>query len=444
MAEIHPFRAYRYNPNKVALSQVLTQPYDKISPEMQERYYAASPYNLISVEKGPSFQSDTDTNNVYTRAAKSLQGWIADDVLVQDAAPAIYVYSQEFVVPGTTAPHTRTGLIALGRVEDYDANVVFRHERTLAAPKADRLELLRRTQTQTGQLFMLYDDPADEVERLIQKITSTPAPVELNDEYNVTHRLWPVSDQALIQRIAKALADKKLVIADGHHRYETALNFRNESRIRAGSNSNHRNAPYEFAMMTLFNIRSEGLTILPTHRVVRDLKSFDFERLRECASQYFDWYGYPFADAHEREATFQKFRSDLENRGRAAHAIGIYARNGAFYLFVLKKTADLEELLPDVPGPVRELDVILLHRLILEKCLGITAEAVVGEKNIVYEREMESAIAQVDNKQAQVACLLNPVRVNQVTEIALGGDVMPQKSTDFYPKLLSGIANYRY
>jgi uncharacterized protein (DUF1015 family) len=444
MADIRPFRAYRYDPARVELSRVLTQPYDKISPEMQERYFAASPYNLISVEKGLTFEGDTPESNVYTRAEKKLEDWIAEAVLVQDAAPAIYVYSQEYVVPGTSTSRTRTGLIALGRIEDYDAAVVFRHERTLAAPKADRLELLRRTQTQTGQLFMLYDDASGKVESAIRKATAAAPAAEMRDEYGVVHRLWPVMDDASIQQLTIALADKKLVIADGHHRYETALNFRNENRAKNGLNGNQRNEPYEFAMMTLFNTRSEGLTILPTHRVVRNVKSFSFERLRECASQYFDWYGYPFASAAERSATFQRFRGDLENRGRSAHAIGVYAGHSAFYLFILKKDADLEELIPDVPASVRVLDVFLLHRLLFEKCLDISADAVAGEKNITYEREMDTAIAEVDRNGAQLVCLLNPVQVEQVTEIALGGDVLPQKSTDFYPKLLSGIANYRY
>ncbi len=192
MAEIQPFRAYRYDTNRVALKDVLTQPYDKISPDMQERYYSASPYNLISIEKGRVLPGDADGNNVYTRAAKKVDEWIASKILAQDAAPSIYIYSQEFLVPGTQTRRTRIGFIALGRVEDYDARVVFRHERTLSAPKADRIELLRQTRVQTGQLFLLYDDPARAIDNLLEETARKCTPLEMTDEYGVVHRLWPV------------------------------------------------------------------------------------------------------------------------------------------------------------------------------------------------------------------------------------------------------------
>jgi uncharacterized protein (DUF1015 family) len=442
MAELHPFRAYRYNQHRVDLGNVLTQPYDKITPQMQERYYAASPYNLISVEKGVSYSGDTPDNNVYTRAGRNLKDWISEGILEQDGTPAYYVYSQDFTLPGGSGRLVRTGLIGLGRIEDYDAGVVFRHEKTLAAPKADRLELLRRTRTQTGQLFMLYDEPTGETDGILDSVRATRADAVLRDEYGVVHQLWKVTDEAPLNRLAAALADKKVVIADGHHRYETALTYRNESR--AGTNSRDKNAPYEFAMMTLFNAQSKNLKILPTHRVVANLPEFDFNRFRSAAHAHFDWYGYPFADSAERVKSYQTFRKDLETRGTARHTIGLYPGGNAFYLFVLRKDADLDALLPDVPAAVRELDVILLHRLLLEKCLGITAEAVTAESHITYEREMDAAIGAVDRKEAQLACLLNPVRVREVMEIAIAGDVLPQKSTDFYPKLLSGIAIYRY
>ncbi len=441
MAEIHPFRAYRFNSAKVDPSRVVTQPYDKITPAMQERYYSASPYNWIAVEKGRVLPNDSPDNNVYTRAAKKLDEWMATGILLPDPKPSMYVYAQDYAIPGTATRRRRTGLIALGRIEDYDAGVVFRHERTLAAPKADRLELLRHTRTQTGQLFLLFDDPSSEIDRLMEEASHAAAPAEIRDEYDVVHRLWPISDEALIRRLMAGMAEKRLVIADGHHRYETALNFRNECRARAGKVDP--DAPSEFAMMTLFNTHSKGLTILPTHRVVRNLPDFDFERVRKSATVYFDWYGYPFPTEEERPATYADFRKDLEARGRSRHAIGVYAGGGSFYLFLLRKGADLEQLLPDVPAAVRGLDVVLLHRLLFEKCLGITPEAVTGEKYIAYEREMDAAIAAVDRQEAQIACLLNPVRVQQVLDIALGGDVLPQKSTDFYPKLLSGIAIYR-
>jgi uncharacterized protein (DUF1015 family) len=443
MAEIIPFRAYRYNADKVDLQKVLTQPYDKISPAMQEKYYTASPYNLIVVEKGKSEPGDAPGENVYTRAAEKLEEWIAAGVLAQDERPALYVYAQEFTDPLTSKKRTRTGMIALGRIEDYEAEVVHRHERTLSGPKADRLELLRNTRTQTGQLFMLYEDETGGIDRLLQIATRKPADVEIRDEYDLVHRLWLLTDDALIKRITASMADKKLVIADGHHRYETAMAFRNELRESEGSGDNK--AAYEYAMMTLFNTQAKDLLILPTHRVVRNVKDFNFEKFKDTdAKRYFDWFAYPFADAGERTSALAEFKKDLAARGRSSNAIGVYAGGGSFFLFVVRRDTDLDQLIPDVPAPVRELDVVLLHRLLLEKCLGITPEAVTAETNVTYEREMEAALAAVDKGDAQVAFLLNPVDVLDVAEIALGGDVMPQKSTDFYPKLLSGIANYRY
>lgn len=440
MAEIHPFRAFRYETNRVRLDQVLTQPYDKITPAMQEKYYEASPYNLIAVEKGRTLPTDTPQSNVYTRAAQTLDEWIAQKILVQDAAPNIYIYSQEFLVPGTQTRRTRLGFIALGRVEDYAAQVVFRHERTLSAPKADRIELLRHTRAQTGQLFMLYNDPARKIEMALEEATRKSAPAELADEFGVTHRLWPVADHASLERMQDAMRDKKLIIADGHHRYETALAFRDECRARAAKADPL--AAYEFAMMTFINTHSHGLVILPTHRLLRNLLDFHFDAFRKDAQKYFDWYGYPFTSPEERAAAYAEFRKDLESQSHGRRAIGIYAGGGAFYLFTLRRNADLAQILPDLSEAQRGLDVVLLHRLLLEKVLGISAEAVAAEKNVGYEREMDAAIAAVDRGEGQLACLLNPVRVQQVAEIALAGDVLPQKSTDFYPKLLSGLAIY--
>jgi uncharacterized protein (DUF1015 family) len=444
MAEIQPFRAYRYDLKRVALKDVLTQPYDKISPQMQEKYYAASPYNLIPVEKGKAFDGDSPENNVYTRAAEKVEEWIRERVLLQDAAAAVYVYTQEFQVPGTQTRRTRMGFIALVRVEDYDKKVVFRHEHTLSGPKADRIELLRRTGAQTGQLFFLYEDPARQVDSLLESISRQMPAIELGDEYDTIHRVWPVTDKAFIDKLQKAMADKKLIIADGHHRYETALNLRNEARQKSGNHDAM--AASEFAMATIINAHSKGLTILATHRVVR-AANFDFEKFRKEVSPYFDWYSYPFENASDRAASHAEFRKDMASQSETRHSIGVYpaakGASGAFYLFVLRKDADLEALLPDISPAQRGLDVVLLHRLLLEKGLGITPEAVTAETNLTYEREMDRAIAHVDRGEAEVAFLLNPARMEQVSKIALGGDVMPQKSTDFYPKLLSGLTIFK-
>jgi uncharacterized protein (DUF1015 family) len=241
------------------------------------------------------------------------------------------------------------------------------------------------------------------------------------------------------------MAGQKLIIADGHHRYETALHLRNEFRERSGKVDPL--AASEFAMATFVNTHSAGLVILPTHRLVANLKNFDFDRFRKDLQPYFDWYSYPFENEAARASAHAEFLKDFASHRHGRRTIGVYpsAAKGAqaFYLFTLRRDADLESPLPDQTEAQRGLDVVLLHRLILEKGLGITAEAVAAEKNVTYERELDSALAAVDRGLAQVAFLLNPVRIEQVAEIALGGDVLPQKSTDFYPKLLSGVAIYR-
>lgn len=449
MAEIFPFRAVRYNSQSVALADVLTQPYDKITAEMQQRYSAASPYNLIGIERGMPEPGDSAQENVYTRAEKQFGEWLAQGILVQDAQPAIYAYFQNYDLPGTTRRLERRGFIALGRLTDYREGIIFRHEQTLAAPKADRLELLRHTRCQTGQLFLLYEDSARRVDAILEAAAQAPPIADLRDEYGVQHRLWAISDAQNTHAITEAMAAQKLVIADGHHRYETALAYRDECRAKAGRVDSE--APWERAMWTCFNIcqsgysggHHESLTILPTHRLVHGIAGFSFQNFLKSASQFFNWYAYPFAKDKDRQQSFAEFRRDLERRGRAGHTIGVYAANRAFYLLVLRDAAEIDRLLPDVSAVQRQLGVVLLHRLLLHKCLGITADKVFAETNLRYEREMESAIAAVERAQAQIAFLLNPVPVKTVMQIALGGDVMPQKSTDFYPKLLSGICIYK-
>src|ERR1700683_283082 len=233
MASIHPFRALRYQLQRVSASQVVTQPYDKITPTMQERYYSASPYNLVRIILGHR-EPDEPGNTVYTRAAAFGRAWRAEGILRQDGTPSIYSYPQPFTAPSGTK-FERRGFIALGRVEDYSAKVVFRHEQTLSKPKADRLDLLRATRAHYEQLFLLYEDSGE-----IDALLATPQPptIDVADEYGVAHRVWQISDAAVIAKVQEKMHDKKLVIADGHHRYETALNYRNESRAASGSHSN--------------------------------------------------------------------------------------------------------------------------------------------------------------------------------------------------------------
>ncbi len=445
MAQVYPFQAYRYNPDRVSLERVLTQPYDKISPPMQEKYYVSDPRNLITLEKGRTYPGDTPQNNVYTRAAAALESWIRENVIVKDATPSFYVYTQEYTIPGTDERRTRRGFIGAGKLEDYSAGVVFRHEQTLSGPKADRFELLRHTRLHTGQLFMLYSDPQRRIDAILaESETSAPPATEMRDEYGVVHRLWVIADKERINTIQKLMADQKLVIADGHHRYETALNYRNECRARAGRIDPH--ASYEQAMMTFINTHSEGLTILPTHRLASNLHDFSWTVVRRHLEPWFSAEAFSFSGDSNRPQAQAQFLARL-SEARSKRAIGVYPaaenKKRAFYLLTLRAGADLARLLHGVSALQRELDVVLLHEGILEPALGITPQDVTAEKNLRYEREASAAIGAVDREDAQIAFLLNPVDVEQAMRIATAGEVMPQKSTDFYPKLLSGIAMYR-
>jgi uncharacterized protein (DUF1015 family) len=381
---------------------------------------------------------------VYTRATAALKGWIAANAVRQDADLAFYAYTQEFTVPGSSTRSTRRGFIGAGQLEDYANNVVFRHEHTLSGPKADRLELLRHTHTHTGQLFMIYSDPEKRVDAILSEVESAEKPVtELLDEYGVVHCLWAVSDPVRVQAIQKAMAEQKLVIADGHHRYETSLNFRNESRTKAGKVIP--DAPYERSMMTFVNTHSEGLTILPTHRVVNNLRDFSWSAVRRYLEPWFATEVFSFTNDAQRAEALEKFLARL-TQAKLQRAIGVYpaasAGSKAFYLLTLHSGADLAQILPGLSPLQRQLDVVLLHQGMLEPALGVTPHAVASESNLSYEREFTAAIEAVD-RGAQVAFLLNPVDVEVVMKVATSGEVMPQKSTDFYPKLLSGITMYR-
>lgn len=431
MAEIIPFKALRYDPHQVKLEDVLTQPYDKITPEMQAKYYERSIHNLVRIILGKAGETDTDAFNVYTRAAEYLHDWRSSGILKQDAEPGIYAYSQTFTLPGTRDLAERRGLIALGRIHDYADGIVFRHEQTLAKPRADRLNLLRATQAHFGQIFMLYSDPQGEIEALLQPRTEDDPEISLLDEYETLHRVWRIHDPALIQTVQESMRDRKLLIADGHHRYETALAYRNERRAQSGSAD--ANAPYEFVMMTLIPMESRGLVILPTHRIVHGLAVFDRERMLEAAERFFD------IDRIDLRTESRSATTLLGQAGANGTAFVAVTRQGP-YLMRAKKGA-VQDALGQVSGLQKDLDVVQLHRIMLERILGISEEAIRNQENVRYERDAFEAISWV-RQGANVAFLMNPAKIEQVRDIAFAGEVLPQKSTDFYPKLLSGLAIY--
>jgi uncharacterized protein (DUF1015 family) len=436
MAEILPFRALHYNPAVVPeLETVVTQPYDKITSEMQARYYAASPFNIVRVIRGREEPADSKKNNVYTRAAKALKEWIRGQILVSENAPALYRYDQEYRIPGSDGPwKRRRGFIALGRLEEYSAGVVHPHEETLSRPKADRLELLKATHAHFGQIFVLYSDRAGAIEQALESAAEASGRPwrKATDEDGTVHSVWRVAEERVIESVLEKMRAKPLVIADGHHRYETALAYRKIWR------SEHADDPRaNYAMMTFVPMESDGLTILPTHRVLGSLPEFNGENMLAVARQFFDW-----IPAQGDASAPRQFLTRLAELARSRTAFGVYAGKGQAGWLTLRADQNLERLIPGTPPTLARLDTVLLHRLLIERVLGVTPEAVREERNLRYLREPQLAIEQVDRSRANVAFLLNATPIRDVWENALDGHVLPQKSTDFYPKMLTGLAAY--
>ena len=438
MARIYPFRAWRYNPSTVKLDDVVTQPYDKISPSMQQAYYQRSPYNLVRIILGlPELFDAEHGENVYTRAARDLRAWREQGVLVQEKDPAIFAYSQRFQVPGTEIVKERRGFIALGKLHDYAEQVVFRHEQTLSKPKGDRLNLLKATHAHFGQIFMLYSDPAGSVEKILYD-GNGPAEAEVTDEYGVLHRLWRINDPAAIRLLTTAMADKKLIIADGHHRYETALNYSKEHAPASPAKAEYSTSqlpqpayPEAAVMMTFVNMDSDGLVILPTHRVVHSLTNFDPAAFARAAEEFFTVKALPAAEAASYIETLGK------QTGTAFVAV---TRAGA--LLLRSKPEAVAAALAGLPERQRRLDLSHLHSIVLDRLLGLDAEKVREQTNIRYLRDAAEAVDQTRRGEADVTFLTNAVSMEQLREVAFAGDVMPQKSTDFFPKLLSGLTIY--
>jgi uncharacterized protein (DUF1015 family) len=395
LATVKPFQPFRYSAKAGDPANLLTQPYDKISPQMEARYLEASPYNLVRII----------LNRDYPQAAKYLDDWIREGILSQDAAPGFYAYSQEFEVPDSGEKFTRQGFIGLAKLEDYSANVVYRHEQTLTGPKKDRRELLNHTRAHFGQIFMLYPDPARAVDAILTEHSKGTPILDMLDEYGARHRVWPIVDVAAIQAL---MSDKKLLIADGHHRYETALGY---------AKDHPEDAAAQYVMMTFVNMHAPGLKILATHRVLRGIDPAGFH---DRAKQH--WSATALRSVAELKQSMAVVNKDLVR-------IGIVTGAGQHLLERSRKDG--------------ELDVPVLHHDILGGLLGISEEAVREEKHIKYVRGIDAAVAEVREGDAEVAFILEPTPIEDMARIAFAGGVMPQKSTDFYPKLLSGVAIYK-
>jgi uncharacterized protein (DUF1015 family) len=450
MARLFPFRALRYDPTRVNLTDVVTQPYDKITPAMQDAYYAASPYNLIRVILGKHLPADTEAGpNVYTRAAATLNEFRSEGILKEESEPALYIYSQTYKVPGSEEVRERRGFIALGQLHDYADKVVYRHEQTFPKHKSDRLALFKATRAYCEQIYMLYSDPESAIDRLLFDSADQRAPeVEITDEYDVLHRLWKLADPDIIQQVLTAMADKWLLIADGHHRYETSTTYMHERAAALGLDPNAAPKltaqglpqpafPEQAMMMTFVNLDAPGITILPTHRVAFNLIGFHGREFAAKAAHYFT-----ATEIHPTPSGHYPGPDALLHRLNATEGIAFIAatRDGDFLL--TPKSDAIAPLLAGLPKRQQQLDVTQLHKVILEKLLGLSEETVRAGAHIRYLREASEALQQVGSGNADVAFLIKPVTLDQMRDISLNLEVMPQKSTDFYPKLLSGLAMY--
>lgn len=464
MATIIPIKGLRYNPAKAAkLDEVVTPPYDVIDAAAQEQFYQRHPYNIIRLEYGRVLPEDDETNNRYTRASCDLNDWLQEEVLVSEKAPALYYYEQEFSLAGERV--VRSCCICGVRLEPYEKGVVLPHEETMTKHKADRLELMRACMANFSPVFSLYTDQEKIVDRVLKQAAEGREPdVNFSSPNGETHRMWVIQDPAAINRVQEAMAGKRIFIADGHHRYETALNYKKEREL-SGQCSTDRQVSmasscattpegdtycsssaepaYNYVMMTLVNLYDPGLVILPTHRLIKNVSGFDKNTFIEQLKENFSIEEYPLT-ADRRN--LQEFLRVMGERGKPhsndtkKNVFGLYTGENKLYLLSLINERDLAEIMPqDKPPCWQGLDVTVLHTLVIEKYLGICGKLRATAEHITYTQEEEGALAAVDRGEYQLAFFLNPTLVEEVTEVASRGEKMPQKSTFFYPKFITGL-----
>ncbi|MDR9788156.1 MAG: DUF1015 domain-containing protein [Peptococcaceae bacterium MAG4] len=481
MAIVIPIKGLRYNPALISnLKEVVTPPYDVIDAAAQEKYYKCSPYNIIRLEYGKDLPGDNESCNRYTRAAADFKSWLESRVLTPESSPALYLYEQEFTIGGERK--VRSGFICGVKLEPYEKGVILPHEETMPKHKADRLKLMRACRANFSPIFSLYEDREKRVETVLREAVEGTAPdVDFTDEWGESHRLWVITSGEVINKVQQAMAGKRIFIADGHHRYETALNFKREQAAReteasgftaesvavtsscsvtpenAGSCARTEDHAYNYVMMTLVNLYDPGLVVLPTHRLVKNIREIDLPELVDRLKESFLVEEFPLAPDR---SNFQEFLQDLAERGKVrpdqasgsgpggrdtvnphrSHAFGMYAGDNRLYLLTHLNNRQLDQVMP--PGKSRawqNLDVSVLHTLIIEKHLGICGELRARAEHITYTREEEGALAAVDSGAYQLAFFLNPTPVEEVIEVAGNGEKMPQKSTFFYPKLITGL-----
>ncbi|MBN2379640.1 DUF1015 domain-containing protein [candidate division WOR-3 bacterium] len=419
MATIRPFKGLRYNPEKITnLSDVITQPYDKIDPDLQADYYNRHPHNYVRL----IFGREEDR---YQESADNFKQWFEQGLIVKETEYALYPYTQTYIIETHPDPVTRTGFITALKLYPYEDKVVLPHERTLKRAREDRFKLFTKTLKNYEQVFMLYGDPDRTIEKLFAQYMSGNPIIEATDDFGCIHRVWRVTDPDVIRKARAVLEPLPVMIADGHHRYETALALQEHLTPRhpdasATSAFNHR-------MVTLVNLFDPGLLVLPTHRYVIKLKT-DFATAKNELAKYFD-----ISEVNKTElATKVK-----ENANR--RAFGLYRKDGS-WLLVLKDAAVMDEVMPEAASELKALDVSVLHNLIIEKILDISKDEI--EDYIRYERYVEEAYENVDQGAYEMVFLMNPTKVEQVEAVSKAGEKMPQKSTDFYPKLVSGLVEF--
>ena len=418
MAEIRAFKALRFDTEKAgAIEELVCPPYDIISEEQRQEYIYRNPNNIIRLElpKG---------DEPYKTAGEVLKKWLDSGVLKKDSEDAVYIYEEEFSINGIHAKFK--GCIVRVKIEEFSKGVVLPHEETLSKAKEDRFNLMKATNCNFSQIYSLYMDSEHKIINRLDKLSECKPEIELTDGDEVTHRLWIVTDKDEINAICGDFADKKLYIADGHHRYETALNYRNYCRENGIGDGGE-----DYVMMMLVDMEHDGLVVLPTHRLVRDLESFDKEKILNDCKEYFD------VSEESDVSNAESKLKELYDEGKKAFAF--YSGDKGYNLLVLKDEKVIEKLLPNKSKATQGLDVTVLHTLVLEKIFGIDAENMAKQINLTYTRLFDEAIESVDTGKAQCAFILNPTRVTEIRDVAAAGEKMPQKSTYFYPKLITGL-----
>ncbi len=430
--EIRPFKALRFDPSVVGdVGACIAPPYDVIDEALQQELYEKSEYNIVRVIKGRSAATDTDSDNVYTRAGDAFGKWIECGVLKADENLSIYAYVQNFSIGDDD--YQRSGFVAAGKLAEFGSGVQ-PHEKTLDGPKADRLKLMTATAGQFGQIFMLYDDATKVADGVIASSAQKPALIDFTDGRGVRHRLFTITKPADIGAIIQMMASKQPVIADGHHRYETALNYCRQSQ----------NPAAQYRMMTFVNMRNEGLVILATHRLVANLAEFDIDKLIVQLADSFEIAAFTFAEADEKKASKQKMFDAMKSDFDAGKSsVGIYAADSKFYVVTLKDASAMDSIAGGLSRAAKGLDVNVLHSLILDKHLGIGEKELAAQSNLSYIKDIgdavEESIGKVDSGDSQAVFFMNPTKIEQVRDIAAAGEKMPQKSTFFYPKVFTGL-----